>query len=100
MRREPLRSAGRPHHRTHRDPWAATGQLFAPERIRTRTRDWGGHGLDERITRAWKPFVDWSERWLTIRASEGPESVEAVYREVLAGTTAPDSAHTLSMWPG
>lgn len=74
--------------------------FFAPERIRTRTRDWGGHGLDERITRAWKPFVEWCERWLTIRASEGPERVEAIYREVLAGTTAPDSAHTLSMWTG
>jgi hypothetical protein len=73
--------------------------FFAPDRLRTRTRDWGQQGLDARLQAAWRPFVEWCDGWLTIEHRAGAREVEAVYREVLDGRTAPDAAHTLSMWP-
>jgi hypothetical protein len=73
--------------------------FFAPDRLRTRTRDWGQQGLDARLQAAWRPFVEWCDGWLTIESRAGPDEVEAVYHEVLGGTTAPNMAHTLSMWP-
>jgi hypothetical protein len=72
--------------------------FFAPDRLRTRTRDWGQQGLDARLRTAWRPFVEWCDGWLTIENRTGPDEVEAVYREVLGGRTSPDVADTLSMW--
>ena len=72
--------------------------FFAPDRLRTRTRDWGQHGLDVRLQAAWRPFIEWCDGWLTLEHRAGPDEVEAVYREVLNGRSAPDVAPTLSMW--
>jgi hypothetical protein len=69
--------------------------FFAPDRIRKRTRDWGRRGLEDRMERAWLPFVEWTDGWLVIVSGSGPEAIERAYREVLEGCCAPSTAHVL-----
>lgn len=71
--------------------------FFVPDRIRARTRDWGGAGFDERLGVAWRPFVEWCDGWLEIEHGHGPRDVEAAYRQVLEGRAAPETAHVLSL---
>jgi hypothetical protein len=92
---------------THWDePPAATADLpgpmpiffFAPDQIVKRTKDWGRAGLNDRVARAWRRFVEFADGWLEIRRSAGPEAVEATYRELVDGRTDPAVGHVLTMW--
>jgi Protein of unknown function (DUF2855) len=71
--------------------------FFAPDRIVKRAADWGPDGLETRLAEAWRPFVEWTGRWLEVVHSRGPEAVERVYRELLEGRTDPAVGHVLSM---
>ena len=71
--------------------------FFAPARIVKRTQDWGAQGLQERLGSAWHAFARWSDDWMTIRRHEGPEALERVYQEVLAGDLDPRDGHVLSL---
>ena len=71
--------------------------FFAPTRITKRTEDWGAAGLDERVTDAWRPFVEWAHEWLEIRRGDGPEGLKAAYLEVLDGGVPPKAAHVVSL---
>ena len=91
---------------THHDQMAAgAGDLpgprpamfFAPDRIVKRRADWGAGGLDERVTEAWKPFVEWSAGWLEVKHGEGGEALKDAYLEVLDGKVAPQAGHVVSL---
>lgn len=91
---------------THHDQMAAgAGDLpgprpamfFAPDRIVKRRADWGAGGLDERVTKAWKPFVEWSSGWLQVKHGEGGDALKDAYLEVLDGKVAPEAAHVISL---
>jgi hypothetical protein len=89
---------------THQDsaadeelPGAKSSWFFAPDQIRKRAREWGPGGIDRRFGEAWAGFMPWLQKSLTIVESRGPDAVETIYRETLAGRVPPDRGHILSM---
>jgi Protein of unknown function (DUF2855) len=73
--------------------------FFAPDRLGKRTKEWGQKDFDARLGDAWHRFVHWSDQWLKVVRGNGPEVVERVYLELLAGRTDPSVGHVLSMQP-
>jgi uncharacterized protein DUF2855 len=71
--------------------------FFAPDRVRKRSKDWGGAGLGMRVADAWHPFCDWTAGWLDVVRGEGFEAVQRVYLDVLEGRVDPKTAHVLSL---
>jgi hypothetical protein len=71
--------------------------FFAPDRLAVRAKDWGQDGVEARFGDAWRPFVEWTDRWLEVVHGRGPEAVERAYRELLDGQTDPSVGHVLSM---
>jgi hypothetical protein len=63
--------------------------FFAPERIRTRTNDWGHDGLEARVGAAWDRYVDWADTWVDFRHASGAEQVTGFYHELLGGRPDP-----------
>jgi Protein of unknown function (DUF2855) len=82
-------------------PGATPILFFAPDQAKKRAADWGPAGLEQRLAAAWAPYLervtDPERRLLNVRLGAGPDAVEAVYREALAGRTAPDEGHILTM---
>lgn len=89
--------------------WDATGEsgaalpgpqpefFFAPAQIQKRLKDWGGGRYQQRMTAAWSDFQAFSEGWLEVRRSAGPEALERVYRETLEGRTRPEQGNVASL---
>jgi hypothetical protein len=71
--------------------------FFAPNRIKKRTVDWGAAGIDERVTDAWKPFVEWSGGWLEVRRGAGPDALKDAYVAVLGGKVEPRVGHVVHL---
>ena len=71
--------------------------FFAPDRLGQRTKEWGQEGFDARLGDAWHRLVHWSGQWLEVVRGNGPEAMERVYLELLAGRTDPSVGHVLSM---
>lgn len=69
--------------------------FFAPDRIRQRAQDWGMAELDARFQAALKAFVA-DNTWLKLRRHAGPEALQALYGEVVAGRVNPDEGHIVS----
>lgn len=66
--------------------------FFAPDRIRQRAQDWGMAELDTRFQAALKAFVA-GNPWLSLKRHDGPEALQALYAEVVAGRVSPDEGH-------
>lgn len=66
--------------------------FFAPDRIRQRAKEWGMAGLDTRFQAALGDFIR-QNSWLTLRHHAGPEALQALYAEVVAGRVQPDEGH-------
>ena len=66
--------------------------FFAPDRIRQLLKDWGPGELDARFQAALKDFVA-GNGWLTLKHHTGPEALQALYGEVVAGRVKPDEGH-------
>jgi Protein of unknown function (DUF2855) len=77
-------------------PGPAPTFFFAPTRLQKRTEDWGPEGLNERLTDAWRPYVEWVRGWLRVERGSGPEDIERVYLELLDGRSEPAVGHVLS----
>ena len=92
---------GLTHHASSPDepplPGAKPARFFAPDQIRKRAREWGPGGIEKRLSAAWAGFAPNLERWLTIVDSRGPEAVQRVYLDTLAGRIPPDQGHMLSL---
>jgi len=78
-------------------PGAKPAWFFAPDQIRKRARDWGPGGIEQRFAAAWAGFAPNPDKWLTIVDSRGPDSVQRVYLDTLAGRIPPDQGHMLSL---
>ena len=78
-------------------PGAAPVWFFAPDQIRKRAKEWGPGGIDQRFGAAWAGFVPLLERCLEVVEGYGPESVEHLYRDTLAGRVSPRHGHMLSL---
>ncbi|HEU4979782.1 MAG TPA: DUF2855 family protein [Solirubrobacterales bacterium] len=89
---------------THREELGGGAELagpkpeffFAPTWITKRVSDWGRDALNARVAADWRPYVEWTEGWLTVDRGRGPEDIERVYREVLDGRSDPSIGHVLS----
>jgi hypothetical protein len=73
--------------------------FFAPGQIAKRSEEWGPTELDARIGRALADFLETAPQWLTVQHSAGPESVTAVYLELLEGRADASVGHILSLSP-
>ena len=71
--------------------------FFAPERVRVRAREWGPAEFEARVEAAFAACSSWTEGWLRIEESAGPDAALAAYRSVLAGEVRPDVARVASL---
>jgi len=71
--------------------------FFAPTQIAKRTHEWGQNELDRRVGDAWREFSAWTDGWLELRRSSGPDAVTATYHELLDGRTDPHIGHVCTM---
>jgi hypothetical protein len=69
--------------------------FFAPDQMRKRVEDWGHEGLDRAFAEAWHEFVPAASGWVDVVTSYGPEDLERVWLEALAGQTAPRTGHII-----
>lgn len=67
--------------------------FFAPDQMRKRVQDWGHEGLDRAFAAAWNEFAPAAAGWVDIVTSYGPEDLERVWLEMLAGQTSPRTGH-------
>jgi hypothetical protein len=78
-------------------PGASPSFFFAPDQGRKRAEEWGAGKLDEAFAAAWHRAVAWSDGWLEVQESRGPDAVRAAYLEVLDGGSPPSVGHVLSL---
>lgn len=71
--------------------------FFAPDRMRTRTADWGRDGLGDRFAQAWRRFVPVVEGWVDVTVGQGPEGLRAAWLEVLSGRSDPRTGHVVQL---
>ena len=79
-------------------PGAEPAFFFAPSQVEKRIGDWGPAGFATRVAEAWGTFRDSTDAWLEVVRGQGPEAVERVYQDMLAGRTAPEQGQVLSLW--
>jgi hypothetical protein len=70
--------------------------FFAPTRLKKRTEDWGGDGVNARLAETWNDYVDWVAGWLQVEHGSGPEDVERIYRDLLDGKSNPSIGYVLA----
>jgi hypothetical protein len=95
---------------THVDELAAKGStrdlpgpkpvlFFAPAQVKKRIADWGAPAFGRQLVQAWQDFTrqvtGTQPPWLIPQRHAGQASLEAVYREVLAGKGDPRTGHIL-----
>ena len=78
-------------------PGAKPTMFFAPDQIRKRAKEWGPGEIEKRFGAAWAGFAPNLDKWLTIVEGRGPEAVQRVYLDTLAGRIPPDQGHMLSL---
>lgn len=66
--------------------------FFAPDRIRQRMKDWGGAELDTRFQAALTAFIA-GNPWMKLKRHAGPQALQALYDQVVAGKVSPDEGH-------
>lgn len=66
--------------------------FFVPDRIRQLLKDWGPGELDARFQAALKDFIA-GNGWLTLKHHTGPDALQALYGEVVAGKVKPEEGH-------
>jgi hypothetical protein len=71
--------------------------FFAPDRVTKRSADWGREGLEQRLTDAWRPYLEWTGTWLEVIHGQGPQALEGAYLDLLDGRIDPARAHVLSL---
>jgi hypothetical protein len=65
--------------------------------MRKRAREWGPGGIDQRFGIAWDGFGPKLDQWIQIVEGRGPEAVQKIYLDTLAGRIPPDQGHMLSL---
>lgn len=69
--------------------------FFAPDRVRQRSKDWGGAVFHDRIQTALEAFVS-ANGWLEVSTHAGPQALASIYQTVLAGTARPQEGHMVT----
>ena len=71
--------------------------FFAPNEISKRVTDWGQAEVDRRVSEAWHAFSVWTDGWLELEHSSGPDAVEVTYHEVVNGRSEPRVGHVCAV---
>lgn len=66
--------------------------FFAPDRIRKRMKDWGPEEMGARFTAVLEGFIA-ANPWMKLKHHEGPDALQALYADVVAGRMQPDEGH-------
>jgi hypothetical protein len=90
---------------SHRDPLPPGSGMpgakpvffFAPERARKRQEEWGSEGFTARFGEAWREFLPFAQRALTVTRGNGRAAVEDVYVATLEGKVPPERGNILSL---
>ncbi len=80
-------------------PGARPEFFFAPSHVKIRSAELGTKEFMSRLGVAYVDFRRFSDGWLKIEHSYGPEAVIRTYQAVLAGNTDPASGQVVSLWP-
>ena len=75
----------------------APAMFFAPTQIAKRVGDWGQADVDRKVSAAWHEFSRWTDGWLDVRSSDGPDAVEATYQALVNGRVDPTVGHICAM---
>lgn len=78
-------------------PGPTPALFFAPDQIVKRRQDWGPDGVETRFAQAWDDFLPVVTEWIDVVEGNGPDALEATYREVLDGGADPSRAFVLSV---
>jgi NADPH:quinone reductase-like Zn-dependent oxidoreductase len=78
-------------------PGATPEFFFAPAHIQSRSKELGGAQLMMQMGGSYVGFRQFCDAWLRVERSSGPENVERVYQQVLAGSADPASGQIISM---
>ncbi len=73
--------------------------FFAPAQVAKRVQEWGNEELQARIMSAYGRMVDHSDGWLRIEHRQGPDGIEATFRDLIEGRANPTSGFVCSMHP-
>lgn len=79
-------------------PGARPEFFFAPSHVKTRSAELGAKEFMSRLGVAYVDFRRFSDGWLKIQHSYGPETVINTYQAVLAGKTDPAHGQVVSLW--
>lgn len=71
--------------------------FFAPDRVASRSAEWGREGLEGRIADSWHPYVSWTEGWLRVQHERGGPALRSTYLDLLDGKIDPSCAHVLTL---
>ena len=71
--------------------------FFAPDQMRKRNADWGPDGVEDGHAKAWAAFRPVVEGWVDVVVGQGPQDLQRVWLEVLAGGTPPRVGHVVQL---
>jgi NADPH:quinone reductase-like Zn-dependent oxidoreductase len=80
-------------------PGATPEFFFAPAHIQTRSKEMGATELMMMLGAAYVGFRQFCDAWLRVEENVGPDAVESIYQDVLAGSNNPAVGQMISMWP-
>ncbi len=75
--------------------------FFAPAQIKKRSAEWGPAELGQRLLASWQAFTQRVQNpaapWLLVQQHQGPQSLQSIYAQVLAGGGDPRHGHMVSL---
>ncbi len=73
--------------------------FFAPTHVKTRSAELGTREFMMSLGTAYAGFRKFSDDWLRVESSYGPEAISKTYQAVLTGASDPASGQVVSLWP-
>lgn len=71
--------------------------FFAPTQAAKRVKEWGGATFQKKLAEHWQSFAAEAAQWMRVEYSQGVTAVAAVYGQVLAGRSDPQTGHVMSL---
>jgi hypothetical protein len=71
--------------------------FFAPDRVNKRRADWGMAEFQRRVGSAMADFAASAATWIRVVDHRGPDAVQRIYQEMVAGKVDPAVGHMLSL---
>ena len=75
----------------------APQMFFAPSQAQKRVGEWGAGAFQRQLAEVWREFVGFVDGWIKVEYDFGPEAVQRVYQQALAGQFSPETGFILSL---